>query len=265
VQQPRPETREQIIRFADYWWQRHEPGQCLAIESLSPADDDQFFDVLNPPQTLSLAMSLAEAAQVLAPVDPILSQTLRVRAATYADAFLAAPHDLQAGVYVGGYRRKIGEPCQIMPVWASVYGLGIATSSALLCCAWYRMTKNSAFLDWARACGRKCAAQDKTPVRHDGRVSDPEQAPALDAGLALELMSDLYDLTREPEWLTAGAQIWNDVEQGYFSQGLIRAACNAEWYEAQLGSAYLIHGAARFGLWMQTAASHSLEPDYSCR
>ena len=53
-----------------------------------------------PGQTLSLAASLYEAAALLDAAEPALAAGMRRRAETYVRGFLAAPHDLQHGVFV---------------------------------------------------------------------------------------------------------------------------------------------------------------------
>ena len=53
---------EQTRHMLDYWWGRRSPGDLLLIESRSPVDDERFYQIDAPGQTLSLGASLLEAA-----------------------------------------------------------------------------------------------------------------------------------------------------------------------------------------------------------
>jgi hypothetical protein len=80
--------------------------------------------------TPSLAVSLLEAAARL-DSDTDLARRMRSRASAYIDAFFAAPHDLDAGIFVILSKRSTNEVFQAMPVWGSVYGVWPASYVAL--------------------------------------------------------------------------------------------------------------------------------------
>lgn len=72
--------------------------------------------------------------------------------------------------------------------------------------------------------------------------------PASDAGLTLELFADLYDITGESVWLEGGIELAETVLDIYFPETLPFGASGIDWYESQMGAAFLIHGLARVAL-----------------
>jgi hypothetical protein len=276
AQEPRKETLDQLWRFADYWWEKRVPNEALPFESITPKDTivNNLNGIRSPLQTLSLALSLLEAAEVLAGKEPECCRQFRDRALIYAESFLTAPHDLGRGMFVASYRAGSREIYELSPYFGSVYGLWPVSYPAVLCCAVFRRTGDERFLRWAKEAARYCCwavtEREKLPdldpalLVHTGRKSEPGQAPALDAGLALELLADLHELTHEPEWLEKARAIWPVIRERYFAHGLIRLAAKGEWYEAQQGSAYLIHGAARIGL-LEESSGTTIAPEYSAR
>lgn len=268
-EQPREETRVALMRYSDYWWKRQTEGECFPMESRTPVNETEFFEILSTSQTLSLGVSLLDAAGELKAVDEGLSRILSSRGSACCQKFLNAPHDVKNHVFVSSYDAETRKVRMAYPLYGSVYGVFPAAQAALLCCAAYRHLQDPAFLEWAAAVGRACAscewegAEPAGGLVFQGRKSTPQSAPALDAGLALELIADLYELSGEGEWLVEGAKLWNRVKRCYFRAGLVSLASGGRWYEAQQGSGYLLHGAARFGLLLE--AGRSISPDYSAR
>jgi hypothetical protein len=266
---PRPEIRASLIRYADYWWERRKDGECFLLESRTPADDPEFLDVLSASQTLSLGLSLLDAAEVLSTVDEGLSNLLSIRGAACCRKFLNAPHDITKGVFVSSYKESSRHEPTSYPVFGSVYGIYPLAHAALLCCAAYRGLGDEAFLDWAAAAGRTCIDPDWDKAEpangrvYQGRMMTRQCVPALDVGLSLELSADLYELTGERIWLAEGMRMWERIRPVYFRAGLVSTASDGSWYEAQQGSAYLLHGAARLG--HLAASGISIAPDYSAR
>lgn len=261
-QERRPETLEQMRRYADYWWNKRRGEGCLRVESRSPARDADFFDILCPSQTLSLAVSLMDASRILQTAEPSVSDEFLFRGRTYGQSYLDAPHVWEDGRLVGGYRDGTGKTRKFLPVFGSVYGVYSQPQAALLCCAAYRHLGEVRLLDLARAAARACLRHSdmlcEKPKEGEKRV-----VPALDAGLAMELMADLYELTGEVEWLDAGRMLWPVIEERYFHNGLVRLTDGGGWYEAQQGTGFLLHGVARFALISELASP--IPPDYSAR
>lgn len=82
----------QICDMLDYWWLKRDTRGLLLIESrCPPGNDPDFSDINAPGQTISLAASLLEAAELLESGHPALANTMRARAAVYVDGFLDAP------------------------------------------------------------------------------------------------------------------------------------------------------------------------------
>ena len=108
----------------DYWWPLRDGAGLLLIESRSPEDDEAFYQVNAPAQTLSLGVSLLEAAPLVDAADPVLAQLMRERGRVYVDAFFKAPHDLKDGVRVltSVPRQNVSGSC----------GQGVSFSHALL-------------------------------------------------------------------------------------------------------------------------------------
>lgn len=252
----------QIETMVEYWWPKRDARNLLLIESRSPESDAHFHDTNAPGQTLSLAVSLLEAADLLAADAPALARTLQDRAAAYIDGFLQAPHDIDAGIFVILSKRADNSVHQQMPVWGSVYGVWPASYVALTCLAGYRQTGNERLLAWARAVGERYASQP---------IPDGVQAPAMDAGLGLGLLADLFDSTGEQVWLDAAMKLAADLMQIFYADvddtrvRLPSGAAGIDWYESQMGPGFLLHGLTRTALLRLDAAACPLAADYTAR
>ena len=228
---------EQMGRMLDYWWTRRDADDLLLIESRSPAEDERFYQINAPGQTLSLGASLLEAASVLevgagaAGSDPgELAAIMRQRAEAYLNGFLAAPHDLANGVFVILSRRGSGEVTQAMPIWGSVYGVWPASYVALTALCAHRLTGRGDLLAWAAAVGERYAAE---------ALPEDVAVPAMDVGLGLGLLADLYDITAAPHWLSAGLALADQAMDRFFDRGALpRGAVGIDWYESQMGPAF---------------------------
>jgi hypothetical protein len=128
---------------------------------------------------------------------------------------------------------------------------------ALTCLCAYRFTADSRLLDWAVAVGR-CYAHD--PLPRDRSV------PAMDAGLGLGLLADLYDVTAESAWLYAANDLAETLLAIYFDDApLLRGAAGIDWYESQMGPGFLLHGLARTLLLNNDRNACPLTADYTAR
>jgi len=252
----RPDFLEQIRRMADDWWPRRDEDGLLLIESRTPSDDDRFHNVNAPGQTISLALSLLEAADYVEVYDDRLAETMRDRSAVYRDGFFAAPHDPANGVFVILCRRGSGEITRLMPVWGSVYGVWPASYVALTCLATYRWTGDDRLLQWAKGAGR-CYAQEPMP--------EGVNAPAMDAGMGLGLLADLYAVTGEKRWLTVAQRLADRVCDVYLDSVIPRGAAGIDWYESQMGPGFVLHALARTAMLAMDSGACPLDADYTGR
>ena len=255
-QSGRDEFLEQIRTMVDYWWPRRDGRNLLLIESRSPEDQERFFNINAPGQTLSLAASLLESAPLLEEREPELGATMRERALAYIDGFLAAPHDPDQGIFAILSRRDDNAVAQAMPIWGSVYGVWPASYVALTALCAFRLTGDARLRDWAAAVGEWYAKEE---------MPEDVAVPAMDAGLGLGLLADLYDVTGERPWLDQGLVLAGKLVGSYFDADLPSGAAGIDWYESQMGPSFLQHGLARIALLAQDRDSCPLEADYTAR
>ena len=252
----RADFLEQIRRFAEYWWTKKDSRGLLLLESRSTPTNPQFHRKNAPAQTLSLAVSLLETAGLIAAREPALADELRRRAACYVDGFLAGPHDPGHHVYAILCDETDNALAQAMPIWGSVYGVWPASYAALAAVYGYRMCGDERLRRWAESVGRGYATQP---------FPDGVQAPAMDAGLGLGLLADLYDLTGEPSWLTAAQAVAERLMGIYCDRPLPRGAAGIGWYESQMGPGFLLHGLARTIMLTERGSACPLAADYTSR
>ena len=110
---------------------------------------------------------------------------------------------------------------------------------ALIALCIYRLTEDERLLSWAEGAGRWYL---KTPFPEGVSV------PAMDAGLGVELLADLYDLTGDASWLERGFELTETLISIYMDGDLIRGAAGIDWYESQMVPGDLLHGLARLAL-----------------
>jgi hypothetical protein len=247
---------EQMEAMLDYWWARKDHLGLLLIESRSPEEDKQFFQVNAPGQTLSLGTSLLESALLLEEAAPGLAKTMRERAATYIDGFFNAPHDLEKQLYVLLCRRGTDEVIQTMPTWGSKYGIWPASYVALTSLCTYRINGDARLLEWASSVGEGYIAS---------AFPNDLQVPAMDAGLGVGLLADLYDVTGDRKWLDGGLILADRLIGLYLEKDLPRGAAEIDWYESQMGPGFLLHGLARIALLARDGRPCVLGPDYTAR
>ncbi len=270
----RKDFLDQITTALDYWWEKRDERNLLMIESRSPAEANRFHRINAPAQTLSLGASLLEAAQLLESHVPSVALEMRRRAHAYIDGFFAAPHDPDQGVFVSLSSQE-DAVTEAMPVWGSVYGVWPVSYVALTCLCAFRLTEDPRLLHWAEAAGRQHA-----------RVSFPHEVhvPAMDTGLGIGLLADLYNLTGAQTWLHVGMNLAEEAVVTYFgadetddetdgtidgeaspSPTLPRGAAGIDYYDAQMGPGFLLHGLARIAMMAQVGPATPLEADYTAR
>ncbi len=90
--------------------------------------------------------------------------------------------------------------------------------------------------------------------------------PAMDAGMGLGLLADLYDITGEDRWLDGGLCRAEELVSIYFGDcDLPRGAAGISWYESQMAPSFLLHGLARLALLADRPESCPLGADYTGR
>jgi len=241
--QPRPGTLARMKEYLEYWWEKKDANGLLLIESRSPLEASRFHLVNAPTQTFSLAVSLLEGASLLDGQDADLAARMRRYAATYIDGFLTAPHELDRRIYVSLCLREDGGIREQMALWGSVYGEPSVASTALLCLRAWQLTQDPRLLEWARAVGEAYAA---TPFPEAAPGS--AAIPAADPGIALDLLVDLYATTSDGRWLDAAGGLAESLLPLYFHRRIPSGAAGIDWYESQMGPAFLLHGLARYAL-----------------
>jgi hypothetical protein len=253
----RQEFLDQINTMLDYWWEKRTPAGMLYIASRMPKENEH--DCTDAPgQTLSLASSLLESANLLADRQPALAGTMRQRAQVYIEAVLKASHDRSKGEFLLLERNLSGmAPVRKpMPVWGSTYGEWPLAYGALNIALVYRLTKDKRLLDW-------CVAAGENYIREPF----PRQVtvPAMDAGLALDLLNEIFELTGEKRWLDAAQARAAELIALYCDTPLPRGAAGIDFYDSQMGPGFLLHGLARTALLMQHGSPCALPGDYTCR
>lgn len=265
TQNQRPETLQQIENYLEYWWEKRDEKGLLLIESRSPTEDERFYQNNAPTQTLSLGISLLESAELIENCLPDLADKMMQYGSVYIDGFFNAPHNLEERVFVSLCQSGTDQVVENMSVWGSVYGAGTSCSTGVLCLGGWRLTKDERFMEFARAIGETYLDED-LPV---DRVKTEEfKIPASDIGLALELLADLYDITDESKWLEGATKLSQTALDIYFPKTLPYGASGIDWYDSQIGPAFLIHGLARVALvsiYKTASNSCPLPPNYTAR
>lgn len=252
----RDEFLDQLRLMLDYWWEKRLETGLLLVESRSADADDIFHGIGGPSQTLSLAVSLLETAELLDRRLPDVASTMRERAGVYLEGFLSAPHRPEEDVYLNTFDLSTGAPHRPMAAWGSRYGSAAAAGPAVLCVRGGELTGDERLLRWA---GSVADWYLREPFHADIAV------PARDAGLALELLAALHEATGESRWLAGGLERAGELADTYLDGALPRGASGIDWYESQLGPERLLHGMARVALLAESGGSCPVSPDCSGR
>lgn len=246
----------QIETMMDYWWIHRDPAGLLLSTTRGPEAPAPMHDANTPAQTVSLAASLLEAAELLDGTQSELTDRMRKRAGVYTDGFLSAPHDPDAGVFVSACRRGTNEVLNTNPVWGSIYGNWPLAYVALIALCIFRRTEDERLLNWADGAARWHL---RTPFPEGVPV------PAMDAGLAIELLADLYDLTGDSDWLDRGMELARTLIPVYMDGDLVRGAAGIDWYESQMVPGDLLHGLARLALLAMRRDACPLTTNYTAK
>ena len=255
-QSGREEFLGQIRTMLDYWWEKKDSHGMLQIESRSPVTEKNFYGVNSVHQTLSLGVSLHEAANLLAEREPGLADTMRERGGVYIGGFLAGPHDIENRVFVGECRIGTNEIVTQFVNWGSKYGrFSPAASTALIGLCGYRLTGEDRLLEWAKAAAKPYVTE---PLPDDIAV------PARDTGVAIGLLADLYDLTGDAKYLEDGLKLAGTIMNVYMVGDLPRGSSKTDVYESQLGPGDLLFALTRLALLAKDKVQ-APSPDYTLR
>lgn len=246
----------QIETMMDYWWIHRDPAGLLLSTTRGPEAPAPMHNANTPAQTVSLAASLLEAAELLDGTQSELTDRMRKRGGVYTDGFLSAPHNPDAGVFVSACRRGTNEVLNTNPVWGSIYGNWPLAYVALIALCIFRRTEDERLLNWADGAARWHL---RTPFPEGVPV------PAMDAGLAIELLADLYDLTGDTDWLDQGLDLARALSLIYMDGDLVRGAAGIDWYESQMVPGDLLHGLARLALLAMRRDACPLTTNYTAK
>lgn len=260
TQDPHDEYLRRIDELVDYWWTRRHDDDLLPLESRGHADRPAVG------QTLSHAVSLYDAADLLADGASERAARLRDRGETYCDALL--DHYADHGITPAAW-------------WASVYGGTppgeVAATRGLQLLAAHELTGRDAFLEWALEIGR---GYREHPFPPDGTIPLADTSfenvrgvgpdgtiPvwAFAAGCTTGLFADLYARTNESRWLEDGLTTIDRLLPSYFADPLPRGTPTVDHYENQLGTGFLLHGMARLALLARDGHEAALGPNYTAR
>jgi hypothetical protein len=132
-----------------------------------------------------------------------------------------------------------------------------ASYVALTCLCAHRMTSDPRLLEWVEAVGRGYLSQ---PFPADAAI------PAMDAGLGLGLLADLFDVTGEKVWIDGALALAERLVTVYWDDApLPRGAAGIDWYESQMGPGFLLHSLARPALLAKDRQDCPLAADYTAR
>jgi hypothetical protein len=251
----RQQLHDQVGLMLDYWWEKRFPTGLLAVESRTDNGDERFLGRGSAFQTISLAASLLDTAQLLAEADPDRAGQMRARAESYLEGFLRAPHRLEDRVFVNTCEISEDEPDRRAACWGSVYGSSAAGGPAVLCLGAFQATGDGRLMDWARSVAEWYC---ETPFPGDIAV------PAADSGMALELLAGLWEIEGPERWRERALKLAGELADIYCDRALPRGAAGIDWYESQMLPGYLLHGLARLAA-LEEGAEDMVRADHTYR
>lgn len=197
---------------------------------------------------LSQAISLLEAANLLPEGEE--RGFLQHVAHTYLDAFLALPHRPGEGQFVTSCALDAppSEGRGATVPWTAAYGGKFTADDAVLCCAAQRLTGKPEFLRLARAAAGFYAGSEPPPADQVVRAHV--------YAAVITLFLDLYDQTREAEYLEQARRYALVAVERLYWNGLFRGATGVNHYESQLMVGNLVYAL----VWL-----HALEADEDVR
>ncbi len=251
---------EMLDTWYNYWWRYADhPEHLLRMESRSTLTRDAARQAYAPAQTMSLGLSLMEASTLIAEFKPELAALMFERGRLWASAFFAAPHKPERGQWYciwGGDDDEDESADRISSIWVSRYGYTTLSCLAIPCLGCYRLTGEERYLRAAESMGR---SQLSVPMPDDVKV------PAIDMGLAISMLADLYEQTGDRMWRDGALRLSHQAIERYLQNPLPVGAQGYAWYDSQMGSAYLLHGLARTALLAQDRDACPVWADYTTR
>ena len=107
-------------------------------------------------------------------------------------------------------------------------------------------------------------AQNNLGVMYDEGNGVPA-IPAADPGIALDLLVDLYTVTEDARWLDGASVLAETLLPLYFGSVIPSGAAGIDWYESQMGPAFLVHGLTRLALMARYGADIAMPANYTQR
>jgi len=231
VDEPKAAWRQAMMEFCDSWWQRRlDNGLCPK----SGGDGKLNWNGAALGQTMSLASSLLEAAEVLRERE--LAATLHERGASFVGALLDAP---QSAADDGGYCTSFnpdGSPFQVTQAWAGNRGHGITAKTLIPLLNASQQVGDERGL----ALAERCAGIYKASFLPRDTI-----VRAGDIGAVIGFTTELHRLTGKQEWLDCALAHATDAMELFLDSPLPRVAWGRSHYEAQQGSSGLVHALAR--------------------
>lgn len=233
LQADRGDFRQQYRRFLDYWWEKRHPSGLCPSESQTGSS---YHAQLMTEQTLSLAVSLLEAADLLQNTDAELAATSHRRAECYIEGVLGAGHEPDKGLFVAALHPDTGEVGETFVAWGSSYGTGPLAQFALMLCRGHHFVDHPKLLDMVEGAARVLA---------ETQWPDHLPMPGMDVGVAIELMVEIYEQTGRSKWLDHASMLSRKAIDRLLDRCLPRGATEINFYDSQMRVSYLIHALLR--------------------
>ena len=211
-----------------------------------------------PPQSLSLALNILEAAELLPQRDEIRNRYEMV-AGTYLDAILRLPHKPGTGQFLMNLKMdqspenatgSYGEPFNYG------YGGGFSADYAGLLAGVYRITKDERALKLAEGFADYYASHDPPPIT--------EAVSARVYASIIGLFNDLYEIGHKQQYLDQAERYAKYSIDNLYYNGLFRGATNINHYEGDMMESCLVYNL----VWLDAIKKKSnlkIEPDYFTR
>ncbi len=167
-------------------------------------------------------------------------------------------HDLDNQIFVAACDSDSYDVTSTYVVWGSQYGQNAPVAgNALLCLRAHEFRPDPRLIKFARAAG----------TTYQNNLTPPSETnvPVKDAGLALELLTELYAVTEETTWLDAANELADTTLPLFFPRDLPYAASGRPYYESQLIPGYYLHGLARTALMTEDGPKGGLKADFTQR
>jgi hypothetical protein len=176
--------------------------------------------------TLSLAVSLLDAAAFLPPREP--KEQFQNAGRDYANAVLRLPHRPSEGKFLASFpiNAEPGQPADYSEPYRYGYGGGFTADNAALLLAVFRRTQDERALKLAEGFADYYAKHDPPPAH--------EIVRAHVYASIIGLFADLYELQKNPQHLQQAERYARLAIERLFYRGLFRGATSIDHYEGDL-------------------------------